>query len=208
MNKTIETLQKEIEYLTKKEEQAEEEYNMFYKNGLNDLMHNELFPNKYAYESLRKNTEKTLEFYTILEKEGIDINKEYYLTDDIYLYFYLNGKSLSATFNIKNKGWIYYNYINSWSGINEWLNDLINEEYTLLSGNSSYCHAWNTTSIKEIFDIVEDKENKIDINTRIEMIKNLIEFTKKDGKFEDVRKNVVEMIEFRLAKMKEMIDED
>lgn len=209
MSKTIEMLEKEIEYLKNKEEQVYEEETLLYKSKFDDLRDNgELFPSKYKYETLRKNLERSLEFYIALEKEGIDIDKTYYLTDNIYLTFWHNRGCLFGHFNIKDDGWLYDNFINSWSGINEWINDLIDEEYSLFSGNSRYCYAWGTMSMKDIFSVIEDKEHKIDIDRKVKLVKNLIEFTKEDGQFKDVRKSVVEMIEFRFNKMKESIEDE
>jgi hypothetical protein len=208
MNKTIEKLEKEIEYLKTKQEQVKEENQLLYKNGFEDLRDNQLFQDNYKYKHLREELERNLEFYVALEKEGIDIDKQYFLTDNIYLSFWHNNGCLFTSFGIKDGGWIYDNFINSWSGINEWINDLINEEYSLFSGNSSYCHAWNTMSMKEIFNIIEDKEHKIDIDRKVKLVKNLIEFTKENGQFKDIRKSVVEMLEFRFNKMKENIEDD
>ena len=203
MNKTIEKLQKEIEYLKTKQKQVEEENQLLYKSGFEDLRDNQLFQDDYKYKYLRQELERSLEFYIALEKEGVDIDKQYFLTDDIYLSFWHNRGCLFCNFNIKDDGWIYDNFINSWSGINEWINDLINEEYSLFSGNSSYCHAWGTMSMKEIFSVIKDKDHKIDIDRKVKLVKNLIEFTKEDGQFKDIRKSVVEMLEFRFNKMKE-----
>lgn len=63
-------------------------------------------------------------------------------------------------------------------------------------------------SMKEIFNIIEDKEHKIDIDRKVTLVKNLIEFTKENGQFKDIRKSVVEMLEFRFNKMKENIEDD
>lgn len=208
MGKTIETLQKEIEYLIAKEKQVDEESSFLYKNGLKDLIDNKLFPSDYRYKTLRMNLERSLEFYVLLEKEGIDIDKQYFLTDDIYLSFWHNMGCLHAHFNMKDGSWVYENYINSWSGINEWINALISEEYELFSGNSSYCHAFGTVSMEEIFSVIEDKEHKFDIDRKVKLVKNLVEFTKEDGQFKDIRKPVVEMLEFRFNKMKENIEGD
>lgn len=205
MNKTIEKLQKEIEYLKTKQKQVEEENQLLYKSGFEDLRDNQLFQDDYKYKYLRQELERSLEFYIALEKEGVDIDKQYFLTDDIYLSFWHNRGCLFCNFKIKDGDWIYDNFINSWSGINEWINDLINEEYSLFSGNSSYCYAFGTTSMKELFDIVKDKEHKVDINRKVKLVKNLIEFTKEDGRFKVIRKPVVEMLEFRFNKMKENI---
>lgn len=208
MNKTIEKLQKEIEYLKAKQKQVVEETQFLYESGFEDLRNSQLFQNNYRYRCLRQELERSLEFYIALEKEGINIDKQYFLTEDIYLSFWHSGGCLFGNFRIKDGSWIYDNFINSWSGVNEWINELINEEYSLFSGNSSYCHAWNTMDMKEIFSIIEDKEHKNHINKKVELVKNLVEFTKEDGQFKKIRKIVVEMLEFKLKKMKESIEED
>lgn len=208
MNKTIEKLQKEIEYLKAKQEQVKEENQLLYKSKFDDLRESQLFPDDYKYRLLKEELERSLEFYIALEKEEIDIDRTYFLTNNIYLTFWHSRGCLIAHFNIEDDGWLYDNFINSWSGINEWINDLINEEYSLFSGNSSYCHAFGTMDLKDIFRIIEDKEHKIDIDRKVKLVKNLIEFTKEDGQFKEIRKSVVEMLEFRFKKMKESIEDD
>lgn len=206
MIKTIETLQKEIEYLKNKEKQVEDEHTFLYKNNLGTLRNNhKLFPSGYEYKILRTNLEKNLEFYIALEKEGIDIDKTYPFMDNIFLDFWDSNGHLNAYFTLKDDSWFYDNFIDSHSGLSEWINDLINEEYELFSGNSSYCHAFGTMGLKDIFTYIEDKEYKNPIDKKVRLVKNLIEFTKEDGNYKDIRKAVVEMLEFRFNKMKEVI---
>ena len=206
MIKTIETLQKKIEYLKNKEKQAEEEHTFLYENDLEELRnHYNLFPSGYEYKNLRTNLEKSLEFYITLEKEGIDIDKTYPFMDNIFLDFWDSNGHLNTYFTLNDDSWFYDNFIDSHSGLSEWINDLINEEYELFSGNSSYCHAFGTMGLKDIFTYIEDKEYKNPIDKKVRLIKNLIEFTKEDGNYKDIRKAVVEMLEFRFNKMKEVI---
>lgn len=104
MNKTIEKLEKEIEYLKTKQEQVKEENQLLYKNGFEDLRDNQLFQDNYKYKYLREELERNLEFYIALEKEGIDIDKQYFLTDNIYLSFWHNNGCLFTSFGIKDGG--------------------------------------------------------------------------------------------------------
>ena len=133
----------------------------------------------------------------MLSNKGIDTKKQYYLFDDIYL----SISDLSPYFYIEGGQWIYDNYINSWSGINEWITDLIDQEYSLFSGNSPYCHAFDTMSMKEIFNYIKNEKNPND--KKLTLIENLIEFTKENGKYKDIHEQVVKSIKFKLNMMKE-----
>lgn len=197
----IELLKKEINLLETKADEAEELGNILFRNKYEDIRNLNLFKSSYEIKEAKNELEKKLELYQLLTEKGIDTNKRYYLFDDIYLsihdlrpYFYMEGGE-----------WIYENYINSWSGINEWITELINQEYSLFSGNSPYCHAFGTNDIKDIFRQIENTKTK---NTsKVALIENLIEFTKEDGKFQDIHEQVVKAIKYKLIMMKEGIEE-
>lgn len=196
--KQIELLENEIGFLEMKMKETEELHNSLYRNGFNDIRN--FFKQDYEFRPIINKLEKQLELYQMLTERGIDTNEKYYLYDDIYL----SIKDLKPYFYIENGNWIYDNYINSWSGMNEWINDLIDQEYSLFSGNSPYCHAFNTMDIEDIFGCIENEEVK---NSRkLELIENLIEFTKKDGKFKEIHDVVVRMIKFKLSMMKEYLE--
>lgn len=193
----IEILKGEISFLEMKMKEAEELDNSLYRNGFKDIR--SFFKQDYEFRPIINKLEKQLELYQMLTEKGIDTNEEYYLYDDIYL----SIKDLSPYFYIENGNWIYDNYINSWSGINEWITDLIDQEYSLFSGNSPYCHAFNTMSMKEIFKYIENESNPND--KKLTLIENLIEFTKENGKYKDIHEQVVKSIKFKLNMMKNLI---
>ena len=201
MNKEkIELLKNEIEFLEMKMKEAEELDNSLYRNGFKDIRN--FFKQDYEFRPIIDKLEKQLELYQMLTEKGIDTNEEYYLYDDIYL----SIKDLKPYFNIENGSWIYDNYINSWSGMNEWINDLIDRNYSLFSGNSPYCHAFNTMSMSEIFSYIENEEKPNE--TKLALIENIVEFTKENGKFKDIHDKVVKSIKFKLDMMKENIEKD
>ena len=195
--KQIELLKNEIELLERKMNEADELHDSLYRNHYEEIR--EVFKRSYEIRKVKEELEKKLELYQTLTEKGIDTNKKYYLVDDIYL----SVSDLRPYFYIEDGQWIYNDYINSWSGMNEWITELINQEYSLFSGNSPYCHAFNTMDIEDIFRCIENEEVK---NSRkLELIENLIEFTKEDGKFKEIHDVVVRMIKFKLSMMKEYL---
>lgn len=196
--KQIELLKNEIDFLEKKMNEADELHGSLYRNNYEEIR--DVFMRSYEIRGVKEKLEKKLELYQMLTEKGIDTNKKYYLVDDIYL----SVSDLRPYFYIEDGQWIYDDYINSWSGMNEWITELINQEYSLFSGNSPYCHAFNTMDIEDIFRCIENEEEK---NSRkLELIENLIEFTKQDGKFKEIHDVVVRMIKFKLSMMKEYLE--
>lgn len=198
--KQIELLKKEIEFLEDKIKKINEISDYLYKNNYDEDIRN-VFQSSYDLEQLKNKLKKQLELYQMLSDKGIDTSNRYYLTDDIYL----SLSDLKPYFYIDNSTWIYDNYINSWSGINEWITDLIDQEYSLFSCNSYYCHAFGTRSLKDIFAMIEVKVSEN--STKAKLIENLVEFTKEDGKFKELRDQVVKMINFKLNAMREYLKE-
>lgn len=197
-NEQIELLQNEINFLEIKIKETKELSTSLYRNGYEHLRN--VFKEDYELSGVKSKLEKKLELYKMITEKVIDVSKRYYLFGDIYL----SINDLSPYFYIDGGQWIYDNYINSWSGINEWITDLIDQEYSLFSGNSPYCHAFGTMSIKEIFKYIENEKNPND--KKITLIENLIEFTKDNGKYKDIHDQVVESIKFKLNMMKENIN--
>lgn len=198
--KQIELLKNEIELLERKMNEADELHDSLYRNNYEEIRN--VFMSSYEIKGIKEKLEKKLELYQMLTEKGIDINKKYYLVDDIYL----SLSNLRPYFYIEGGQWIYDDYINSWSGMNEWINDLVDQEYSLFSGNSPYCHTFNTMSMEEIFSYIENEEkpNK----TKLALIENLVEFTKEDGKFKEIHDKVVKSIRFKLDMMKEYIEDE
>lgn len=89
--------------------------------------------------------------------ENIYLGEEYYLTDNIYFSMsHMNG-NLSCYFYINDDSWLYDNFISSHSGCNDWITEFINQQYSLLSGNSAYSYAWGTKSLKDLFEQIKMK---------------------------------------------------
>ena len=196
--KQIELLENEIDFLERKMNEADELQDSLYRNHYEEIRN--VFMNSYEIRGVKEKLENKLELYQMLTEKGIDTNKKYYLIDDIYL----SVSDLRPYFYIEDGQWIYNDYINSWSGMNEWITELINQEYSLFSGNSPYCHAFNTMDIEDIFRCIENEEVK---NSRkLKLIENLVEFTKEDGKFKEIHDVVVRMIKFKLSMMKEYLE--
>ena len=196
--KQIELLENEIDFLERKMNEADELQDSLYRNHYEEIKN--VFMNSYEIRGVKEKLENKLELYQMLTEKGIDTNKKYYLIDDIYL----SVSDLRPYFYIEDGQWIYNDYINSWSGMNEWITELINQEYSLFSGNSPYCHAFNTMDIEDIFRCIENEEVK---NSRkLKLIENLVEFTKEDGKFKEIHDVVVRMIKFKLSMMKEYLE--
>lgn len=209
--KTINLLKQEIDYLKIKEKQADEEQQFLYDSKFDDLRlfgYSELFTKDYEYKQAREKLEKSLNFYTALTEAGIDLETDYPFMDNVKLSIWNQNGRLKCYFFLEDDSWFYDNYISSHSGLNEWLNDLIDSEYELFSGNSGYCHAFGTAGLKDMFKYVEDTEYRYPTSKKVQVVKDLVEFTKENGAYADIRKAVVDMIEFRFNKMKELLQDD
>lgn len=196
--KQIELLENEIDFLERKMNEADELHDSLYRNQYEEIRN--VFMSSYEIRGVKEKLEKKLELYQMLTEKEIDTNKKYYLVDDIYL----SISDLRPYFYIEDGQWIYDDYINSWSGMNEWITELINQEYSLFSGNSPYCHAFGTMDIEDIFGCIENEEVKN--SKKLALIENLVEFTKEDGKFKEIHDVVVRMIKFKLSMMKEYLE--
>ena len=141
----------------------------------------------------------------------IDLNKQYFITDDIYLQIMLWNNTVTFYFFIENDSWIYENYISSYMGINEWIFNLIKEEYDLFSGNSSYNYAFGTTTLNDYLKKIENVSTEKYSNERpytpdqvVKAIKNLIEFfTDEKNKTRNI---IIDEINHKLENMKKLIE--
>lgn len=205
--KIIQILEKEIEVLDKKIEEVKEYEQFLYKEGLEDLRRSDISVNEYQLKEEIKHLEKQLDLYQKMADENIYLGEEYYLTDNIYFSMsHMNG-NLSCYFYINDDSWLYDNFISSHSGCNDWITEFINQQYSLLSGNSAYSYAWGTKSLKDLLKKLEDKEVSNDM--KIFLIKNIIEMiTKPDGKFGKLRKALIDMIDAQFKVMKEFVEDE
>lgn len=205
--KIIQILEKEIEVLDKKIEEVREYEQFLYKEGLEDLRRSNISVNEYQLKEEIKHLEKQLDLYQKMADENIYLGEEYYLTDNIYFSMsHMNG-NLNCYFYINDDSWLYDNFISSHSGCNDWITEFINQQYSLLSGNSAYSYAWGTKSLKDLLKKLEDKEVSNDM--KIFLIKNIIEMiTKPDGKFGKLRKALIDMIDAQFKVMKEFVEDE
>lgn len=171
---------------------------------------------KYTNNDLRyylEDLEYLKEVYNKLNEENIDITKKYYIMDNIYLSFFIWNEELTFYIYLENDSWLYENYIDSHSGLNEWIFNLINDEYSLFSGNSPYCYAFGTTTLKGFQNIVQNrrKDNKayLDRPYKVEQvvkaIKSLIDyFTDENNKTRNI---IIDEITHKLENMKKLVGE-
>ena len=118
----------------------------------------------------------------------------------------MNG-NLICYFYLHDDFWLYDNFISSHSGCNDWITEFINQQYSLLTGNSAYSYAWGTQSLKDLFKKIEDKEISNDM--KIFLIKNIIEMiTKPDSKFGKLRKALIDTIDAQFKVMKEFVEDE
>ena len=205
--KIIQILEKEIEVLDKKIEEVREYEQFLYKEGLEDLRRSDISVNEYQLKEEIKHLEKQLDLYQKMADENIYLGEEYYLTDNIYFSMsHMNG-NLSCYFYINDDSWLYDNFISSHSGCNDWITEFINQQYSLLSGNSAYSYAWGTKSLKDLFEQIKNEE--VSNDEKLILIKNIIEMiTKPDGKFGKLRKALIDMIDAQFKVMKEFVEDE
>lgn len=208
-NELIKKTKKALEYLNDYKECLEEAQDKCDKLGCgyshlipdnNDYIENQIEDFEYIKEVLQK-----------LNEEKIDLNKQYFITDDIYLQIMLWNNTVTFYFFIENDSWIYENYISSYMGINEWIFNLIKEEYDLFSGNSSYNYAFGKTTLNDYLEKIENVSTEKYSNERpytpeqvVKAIKNLIEFfTDEKNKTRNI---IIDEINHKLENMKKLIE--
>lgn len=205
--KIIQILEKEIEVLDKKVDEVKEYEQFLYKEGLEDSRRSDISVNEYQLKEEIKHLEKQLDLYQKMADENIYLGEEYYLTDNIYFSMsHMNG-NLSCYFYINDDSWLYDSFISSHSGCNDWITEFINQQYSLLSGNSAYSYAWGTKSLKDLFEQIKNEE--VSNDEKLILIKNIIEMiTKPDGKYGKLRKALIDMIDAQFKVMKEFVEDE
>ena len=159
-----------------------------------------------------KDDEYVKEILIKLDEKGIDINKKYFITDNIYLSIFRWANSFTFGFYVEDDSWLYNNYIGSHSGINEWIFNLIKEEYDLFSGNSSYNYAFGTCTLNDYLRIIENKkekyydDRKYSVEQVVKNIENLINYFTDENK--QTRNMIIEEINHKLNNMKKLIGEE
>lgn len=209
MLEEIEKVEKKISLLREYYDYLEVKHKEAYR--LDCLYCNSLIPSNSEVGYKIKDLEYIKEVLKKLVENDIDITKEYFITDNIYLQVFLWGDNFTFYFYVENDGWIYDNYISSHSGINEWIDKLIKDEYDLFSSNSGYNHAFGCFTLDDYKMSIENKRNnyysdrKYSSDTVAGYIKELINFfTDENNKTRNV---IVEEVNRKLDNMKKLIDE-
>lgn len=190
------------DYLDKKHTECYKECGYEYEN---------IIPRSYDIKDRVKELEYAKGILLKLNEENIDLKEKYFITSNIYLSVFLWNNKITFMFYLENDSWLYENYINSHSGITEWLNDFINELYELYSGNSRYCHAFGTCSLKDYRRIIENEnkseystEKKYSVEQVVKNIKNLIEYFTDEKN--ETRNAIIEDIEQRFNKLHTLLE--
>ena len=212
MKEEIKNIEKQIGYMKGLYENIETEQKDAYK--ILGYDYKSIVPclDNYELKYRIKDYEYVKEILTKLDEKGIDINKKYFITDNIYLSIFRCDNSLTFGFYVEDDSWIYNNYIGSHSGINEWIFNLIKEEYDLFSGNSSYNYAFGTCTLNDYLRIIENKkekyydDRKYSVEKVVKNIENLINyFTDENNK---TRNMIIDEINHKLNNMKKLIGEE
>lgn len=209
MNEEIEKLEKQIEYIKKIYDFIISEKDNAYKILGYDYKQKMPIFDYYELEHRIKDYEYLKEVFIELKKENIDITKEYFITDNIYLSVFLWGDTITFHFYVDNDSWFYENYISSHSGINEWIDKLVCEEYDLFSGNSSYNYAFGTLTMNGYRNIIENKKEKFysdrkyKVEDVVKAIKSLIEYFTDEQN--ETRNIIIEEITHKIENMKKLL---
>lgn len=162
------------------------------------------FKQKYEYGYCQKlkemlpQYEKDLAFAKLLEEANIETEKRYYLVPNVYFEVFYADR-FNCYFYVDDDNLIYDYYIDSHSGINEWVTKLICDEFDLFSGNSTFNYAFGTYSLKDAMKAVGDAEE--DNKTRINNLKAIISFVTNEN--DPLHKVVADILEYRFNKMEE-----
>lgn len=212
MKEEIKNIEKQIDYMKGLYENIEKEQKDAYKILGYDYKSIVPYLDNYELEYKIKDYEYVKEILTKLDEKDIDITKKYFITDNIYLSIFRWANSLTFHFYVEDDSWLYNNYIGSHSGINEWIFNLIKENYDLFSGNSSYNHAFGTCTLNDYLRIIENKKEKYYDDRKysteqiVKNIENLINyFTDENNK---TRNMIIEEINHKLNNMKKLIGEE
>lgn len=184
-----------VEYLTEKGSECHKECGREY---------DYIIPDSSEEENRIKKLEYLKEILLRLNEENIDLNKKYFIANNVYLSIFLCGYGISFNFYVENDNWLYNNYIDSYSGITEWINHFINELYELYTGNSSYSYAFGTYNLKDYKRIIENKDYKYSVEQVVTNIKKLIDFFTDEKN--ETRNAIVEDIEHRFKKMHDLVE--
>lgn len=212
MKEEIKNIEKQINYMKGLYENIETEQKDAYK--ILGYDYKSIVPclNNYELKYRIKDYEYVKKILTKLDEKGIDITKKYFITDNIYLSIFRWDNSFTFSFYVEDVSWIYNNYISSHTGINEWIFNLIKEEYDLFSGNSSYNYAFGTCTLNDYLRIIENKkekyyyDRKYSVEQVVKNIENLINyFTDENNK---TRNMIIEEINHKLNNMKKLIGDD
>lgn len=211
MKEEIKNIEDQINYMKGLCENIENEQNNAYKILGYDYKRIVPCLDNYELEYRIKDYEYVKEILTKLDERGVDITKKYYITDNIYLSVFIWENSFTFCFYVDDDIWLYENYISSHSGINEWIFNLIKEEYDLFSGNSSYNYAFGTCTLDDYLRIIENKKEKYynDRKYSVDQVTNNIEhlidyFTDENNK---TRNMIIDEINHKLNNMKKLISE-
>lgn len=212
MKEEIKNIEKQINYMKGLYENIETEQKDAYK--ILGYDYKSIVPclDNYKLKYRIKDYEYVKEILTKLDEKGIDITKKYFITDNIYLSIFRWDNSFAFGFYVEDDSWLYNYYISSHSGINEWIFNLIKEEYDLFSGNSSYNYAFGTCTLNDYLGIIKNKrekyyyERKYSVEQVAKNIENLINyFTDENNK---TRNMIIEEINHKLNNMKKLIGDD
>ena len=211
MKEEIKNIEEQINYMKGLYENIENEQEKAYKILGYDYKRIVPCLDNYELEYRIKDYEYVKEILTKLDERGVDITKKYYITDNIYLSVFIWENSFTFCFYVDDDIWLYENYISSHSGINEWIFNLIKEEYDLFSGNSSYNYAFGTCTLNDYLRIIENKkekyydDRKYSVEQVVKKIENLINyFTDENNK---TRNMIIDEINHKLNNMKKLIGE-
>lgn len=212
MKEEIKNIEKQIGYMKGLYEEIEMEQKDAYKILGYDYKRIVPYLDNDELKYKIKDYEYVKEIIIKLDEKGIDINKKYFITDNIYLRIFRWDNSFTFGFYVEDDSWLYDNYISSHSGINEWIFNLIKEEYDLFSGNSSYNYAFGTCTLNDYLRIIENKrekyytDRKYSVEQVAKNVENLINyFTDENNKTRNI---IIEEINHKLNNMKKLIGEE
>ena len=174
-----------------------------YYNKKFEGIRNRIFKHSYDIRTEIDRLQRDRDLFSTILSDNISV-------DDIVIYegyglkIYLSydeRSAISAYCYIDGGGWIYENYISSWSGMNEWITDMISEKAALYTGNSGYSHAFGTYELKYALNNLGKSETKND--EKIKIIKWINSLLTYDKLIEQLKKDFDLMFGF----MKENAEE-
>jgi hypothetical protein len=199
MIKLIEDEIIEIDFELKR---IEDRSSYLYKKGMEFLRNVESYDTERKLREKKESLKKTNILYKKLLDENVDVDKTYYLTDDVHMMFWARDNGISVGFYLEgDRHSEYYNkFYGSHSELNTWISGLVVNSFNAFVGNGGLINSMYGFDLESIVNKLEHEKPLITFD-RIKLLINFIEEDK------EVRNKVIQNINEVFARIDKQIEE-